>query len=171
MLLEELALFLKVFLITILFTSALLKAYSYKDFINTLEQLKFRKIYARVISILILTYEMTIAILLMFRKMIIAEVMLITLLIMFSFGVIRARKIGKKIRCNCFGKLTDEFFGLNTIFHILVMLTATVILYLNNDLLLSNSSFFNYIMSVLTSLGIILIYALINQLFKYKVME
>ena len=163
-------LFLQVFLMILLILSALSKFLTIQEFQATIHGLGFGQYLSKFLAIIVPTGEFIIALSLAFSSLVFSGLIsLILLLLIFLFVTIYALYTKKKIKCNCFGGLTNEEFGMNTIVHILLFFLLDTYLLLNapsknildyplNDLI--NTSF--------SSIGIVMLYVLGSTFYDYK---
>lgn len=149
-----------IFLVAVLITSGFSKFFFLKSFRITIHNLGLSSRLAFFLSILIPLLECIIAILLISPRMEkLSEFSLVSLLLIFLIVVVYSLSKNKKVSCNCFGNLSEEKMGYQTIIRILLLLSLNILLiWKNNDFILINYSLIDLISMFLISFGIIIIY-------------
>lgn len=105
----------------ILIVSGFMKALSIERFGTTFRQLGFRS-FIPAMAWTVVVLELLASILLIIEPIReIGQLLTITLLISFGWSVWRASRIKQKVQCSCFGSMTQEALGRNSIIRVLVM--------------------------------------------------
>ncbi|WP_395940679.1 MauE/DoxX family redox-associated membrane protein [Bacillus sp. CH30_1T] len=154
-------------LISILLVSSISKFVSIKSFKKTVFQLFPNRINS-VVSILVPSIEIAIALCLFSSKLLIFGVFgLYVLLTIFLVVVVKNKDI-KNIKCNCFGTLTDSVLGNKTLVHIFfLVLLNTFLLFSENHVALIGTSAMYLVSLFSLCIGIVFIYILSISLYSY----
>lgn len=124
-----LASFLQSLLIVTFLVSGMAKLFGFEDFMKTFEQLEIKTAYARLLAPMVILLEILAPILLiMSQTQMYSYMIVIFLLVCFSWSVYRAYSRQLKVACNCFGNLQQETFGWNTVFRIVLLLAIVIYL-------------------------------------------
>ncbi|MFK5710824.1 hypothetical protein [Lysinibacillus boronitolerans] len=88
----------------------------------------------------------------------------------FSFicVVLYSLKKSQKVKCNCFGNLTEEKIGINTFIHIVLLIIPTLyILFSEEKLLILKHSFTEVGYAIFLNVGLFMAYILISSMKKF----
>ncbi|WP_218033629.1 MauE/DoxX family redox-associated membrane protein, partial [Paenibacillus alginolyticus] len=157
-----------IILISVIFlTSGFSKFLSLSNFRSTLNQLGLHDFASRVVSIGFPILEIIISVsILTDSYSFYTQILIMILLALFFFFSIRTLLKKQTIKCNCFGNLVEENFGITTLIKIIIFAILDGFLLLNKaQLNLTNSV--EIIIVFQTVIQLFLLYVLISSLFKY----
>lgn len=163
--------FVTIFIATLFIVSSITKLRSPKAFQVMLEQLGLSKKITR-FSMLFPVAELLVGLTLLWPPIRLwGQVSVLMLLIIFSWSAWKALSANNKVKCNCFGSLTDESFGLSTVLRIAVLIILDLYLLISHDATSLNSIHLIEIVDViLFSLGVMVFYSLIVISFETRIL-
>ena len=162
--------FIQIFIAVIFIISALSKLFDLKSFRATIEEIGIKRPLLALGTIIVPVLELIISVLLFWKDgLVIGLILLSVLLITFFGSTLRSFSMRKKIKCNCFGAITDESLGWSTI--VKIPLIAILGIYLILDL--PSKSIWEYpildvIYSVFISISFLLLYSMLQILTKER---
>ncbi|WP_289356671.1 MauE/DoxX family redox-associated membrane protein [Paenibacillus sp. S-12] len=160
----------KVLLGTIFLFSGAIKLMNIKSFEKTLKSLDLGKRITKFVAFFIPLFELaTFMVLFIPGYTIMGSIFIYVLLICFSYAIWKAKY--KKIKCNCFGSLTDEELGFNTIIKLSVLFIMNCILMAGNILGKSIPAIVSvqeYVFAFIFSFLVIVLYSLCSLIILYK---
>jgi hypothetical protein len=163
--------YIQVFLSLVFFVSTYSKVISLNDFQKTLSSLGIIGIFNPISATFIIFSELLVSLLILFDSTrLIAEIVLIFLLGSFLVGATITIKTNKKIKCNCFGELSKEFLGKNTLVKIFfISILNVILLWSKHESGLLYFSTLEILFIILAGIGTLSIYFLINVLKEFKI--
>ncbi|MEX3624948.1 MauE/DoxX family redox-associated membrane protein [Viridibacillus arvi] len=165
----DFSLFLITFLMVILTISGVSKLLNLSSFRETLLELGVFKKLAAFISFGVPLLELLIVISLVFKQtQYIGLSTLLILCVAFTCVTLYSIKLSKKIKCNCFGSLSDEKIGLNTFTHIILLITPTFYILFNDKRYILNHPLTEVGYAILLNIGLVMTYLLISSLKNYR---
>lgn len=165
----EIYLFILVFTSIVFLFSFVAKLFTFNQFIKVFVSLGFNKIFSLLCAMFILSCEVLVSVLLLFRSTNFwGELILLFLILSFLFSTVYSQIKNLTIKCNCFGKLMDDNLGKSTYFRILVLLilfsTST---FSHNKVGITDIPADVIVNLILASINLMLIYFLSSAFIKY----
>lgn len=148
--------------------SIITKINAFNSFRDTVKSLGFKGLYSTFGAILVLLFEFSISILILFSStQLYGKLLLFFLLIIFLLAVIIAKVKQLNVKCNCFGALTNETLGYKTLIHIAFLTFFQFVLLFDKQTIgVDQVSIHSTVNMFFTSFSIIFSYFLIKILFK-----
>ncbi|WP_339250830.1 MauE/DoxX family redox-associated membrane protein [Sporosarcina sp. FSL W8-0480] len=156
------------FLIVILSLSSISKLKDLNSFKQTIANLGFQRKLINMLAYLIPLLELISVILLFTNKPYVGFLLILLLSVCFITVILYTLKTAKKIKCNCFGNLTEDIIGLKTFIHVLILAIPSIYLLLKANSPLWSNTFIEIWHSLLSNSGIIVIYLLVNSINNYN---
>lgn len=159
----------QIVLLSLFSISAISKIFDFKELVRTVEMIGIFKSQSKILSISVIMFELASSLFLLFKET--AKLgALILLLLLFIFILISLYTkfvLQKKIKCNCFGSISEENIGGKTaIRNIILLIFVTIILY-NNPTDILTLDYLNIILVVMTAIGCFYSTTLFTQVYKF----
>ena len=162
--------FAQVFLCCVFVISGLAKWMSFDSFRSTVAQLsRFPGKLASAAAHLVIAAEIVSGVMLIIDTLAVyGAFMMLALMMLFAAFSLRAAVRGTKEKCNCFGQLTDERLGMETLVKAVILAGLALIVLLNGEERIGNvADPALFALWVTDSLLIICLYILVNKLRTY----
>lgn len=158
-----------VFLISVFILSGIMKLIQPKSFRKTLDDLQFPKFISGTLTYLVPLLECAAAVLLIFPETrIVGELLIVALLIGFTFSVWKAARLKSAVACNCFGNLIPETIGLKTFYRIVVLLIIDAAIFIFQEIEYLSGTITDWILAALLSVTVIALYSLLMTMSDYE---
>ena len=163
-------LFFTTFLMVILTISGISKLLNLSSFKETLFEIGFSKKLSTILIYIVPSVELLIVILLIFKQtQYVGLFSTLILCLAFICVTLYSLKSSKKIKCNCFGSLTEEKLGVNTFAHItLLIIPVLYILFSKESKYILSYSFSEIGYATLLNMGLVMVYILISSMKNFR---
>ncbi|WP_371321715.1 MauE/DoxX family redox-associated membrane protein [Robertmurraya korlensis] len=153
----------QIFLSLVFLISGTIKVLEYSNFKTTISKIGFKNKYLTLVSSGVVFIELLISGLILFNQTRLLASLIITILTsVFFYLSIKMIINGKSIDCNCFGSISEEKLGFNTIIKSLILFILCIIQFINKEPSgIEIASYRTILDAISSSIGIMCIYLLL----------